>query len=137
LDVAQNHFEVVTTNVTDVQKPSWQRERVDDSMPHGFLLSNDDEQYFNHVNGVCIVVVLTISAFFFFFAQLKQFSSWKNNHPESKGQKRVTLFLIIKLGKAPLSLKTPLDKAYDTEKSPVDILYEPLKHQVLQILFDL
>ena len=32
-------------------------------MPHGFLLSNDDEQYFNHVNGVCIVVVLTISAF--------------------------------------------------------------------------
>jgi hypothetical protein len=49
----------------------------------------------------------------------------------------VTLFLIIKLGKAPLSLKTPLDKAYDTEQSPVDILYEPLKHQVLQILFDL
>jgi len=74
--VAQNHFEVVTTNVTDVQKLSWQRERVDDSMPHGCLLSNDDEQYFNHVNGFCIVVVLTIS-FFVFFAQLKQFSSWK------------------------------------------------------------
>jgi len=40
----QNHFEVVTTNVTDVQKLSWQRERVDDSMPHGFLLTNDDGQ---------------------------------------------------------------------------------------------
>jgi hypothetical protein len=61
----------------------------------------------------------------------------EKKHPESKGQKRVTLFLIIKLGKAPLSLKTPLNKAYDTENSPADILYEPLKHQVLQILFDL
>ena len=77
LDVAQNHFEVVTTDVTDVQKPSWQRERVDDSMPHGFLLSNDDEQYFNHVNCVCIVVVLTISAFFSFSLNL-------NNSPAEK-----------------------------------------------------
>jgi hypothetical protein len=46
----------------------------------------------------------------------------------------MTLFLIIKLGRAPLSLKTPLDKAYDTDNSPADILYEPLKHQVLKVL---
>jgi hypothetical protein len=46
-------------------------------MPHGFLLSNDDEQYFNHVNGVCIVVVLTISAFFSFSLNL-------NNSPAEK-----------------------------------------------------
>jgi hypothetical protein len=105
-------------------------------MPHVFLLSNDDEQYFNHVNGVCIVVVLTISAFFSFSLNLN-ISPAEKKHPESKGQKRVTLFLIIKLGKTPLSLKTPLNKAYDTENSPADILYEPLKHQVLQILFDL
>jgi len=43
----------------------------------------------------------------------------------------------MKLGKTPLSLKTPLNKAYDTDNSPADILYEPLKYQVLQILFDL
>ena len=43
----------------------------------------------------------------------------------------MTLFLIMKLGKTPLSLKTPLNKAYDTDNSPADILYESLKHQVL------
>ena len=74
---------------------------------------------------VFVSLLFLLFQLFFFFAQLKQFSSWKNNHPESKGQKRVTLFLIIKLCKAPLSLKTPLDKAYDTENSPADILYEP------------
>lgn len=106
-------------------------------MPHGFLLYNDDEQYFNHVNGVCIVVVLTNSAFFSFSLNLNNSPAEKKTHPESKGQTRVTLFLIMKLGKTPLSLKTPLNKAYDTDNSPADILYEPLKYQVLQILFDL
>ena len=106
-------------------------------MPHGFLLSNDDEQYFNHVNGVCIVVVLTISAFFSFSLNLNNSPAEKKTIQNQKDKKTVTLFLIIKLGKAPLSLKTPLNKAYDTDNSPADILYEPLKHQVLQILFDL
>lgn len=74
---------------------------------------------------------------FFTFSLNLNNSPAEKKHPESKGQKRVTLFLIIKLGKAPLSLKTPLNKAYDTENSPADILYEPLKHQALHSFWSL
>jgi hypothetical protein len=40
----------------------------------------------------------------------------------------MTLYLIIKLGKTPFSLKTPLNKAYDAENSPAVILCDPLTH---------
>ena len=86
---------------------------------------------------VFVSLLFLLFHLFFSFSLNLNNSPAEKKHPESKGQKRVTLFLIIKLGKAPLSLKTPLNKDYDTENSPADILYEPLKHQVLQIPFDL